>query len=578
MENTKAKKIITGVLIVLLLACLGVVVWQYISLNGTNNVVVKNDATNNTQLEQQQQGTNNNQENTDKSDDLQAGTNKEENKFDPYANYKGYKWASTTIKLKSGNGSVKIKEDKNVYVTYINKENKITGISGTPIKVISRVGGTECIYILTDECKLYSCEAWDTEATLVGDLAKYNIIDIVESDVGGVVKRNIYYLTADGKLIDSNGDTFEEINKNFVYRFGNKFLGVYIDEDNYIYYSKKDDANYAVVKDTAGKKVKAKQLYMQYDSIIIILTTDNQLIYVDENYKTSQEKGKIKSINTYAEEYDAIMIAEMDTNKNIIKYNVHDYYYDVTNKVEKEIKQGKAIQSIHMYKRKNDSSYYKNVMVLTNDQTTQFKSVLSQLKQTGGDFPETEKDIYKVVIKYASGIESILKVYTGSRASYDGILNYFEDQTLEICSSLEYKFEWEKLSQISNEVKNQVTQSYDGKVVSGNEVIAACKMYNNSNDVSVKVIVDKDKQYQVGKYDVKINETVFKTLNRTINGGINVEPTGDNKYEEIKQNSLKDIENLSQSMRTQTYYSYVMKDTLTQEIVGVAFVRRGAIN
>lgn len=49
MENTKAKKLLIGVLLVLLVVCLGVIVWQYISLNLKDSNVTNNTASENSQ-------------------------------------------------------------------------------------------------------------------------------------------------------------------------------------------------------------------------------------------------------------------------------------------------------------------------------------------------------------------------------------------------------------------------------------------------------------------------------------------------------------------------------------------------
>ena len=123
---------------------------------------------------------------------------------------------------------IEIKNNK-VYVTYDNKTNQVKKISGTPTKVIGSVnGGMMYYYILTIDGKVYRVEWSDTTAELLKETSKYDIIDFTDGNAKGYVHRVIYYLTSDGKLIDGNGDTFEDLNKNFVCRFGNLVHCVYI--------------------------------------------------------------------------------------------------------------------------------------------------------------------------------------------------------------------------------------------------------------------------------------------------------------------------------------------------------------
>ena len=66
-----------------------------------------------------------------------------------------------------------------------------------------------------------------------------------------------------------------------------------------------------------------------------------------------------------------------------------------------------------------------------------------------------------------------------------------------------------QLSNISSAVQSQITGSYDGKTMTGNDVISAVQQYQNSNDISVRIVVSKDDQYQTGKYAVKLIDNDF---------------------------------------------------------------------
>ena len=132
-----------------------------------------------------------------------------------------------------------------------------------------------------------------------------------------------------------------------------------------------------------------------------------------------------------------------------------------------------------------------------------------------------------------------------------------------------------QLSNISSAVQSQITGSYDGKTMTGNDVISAVQQYQNSNDISVRIVVSKDDQYQTGKYAVKLVDTDYSAAKA---GGIKVTYTGTNAYEELgnEKNSLSDIQQTGKGVSgTQTYYTYTMIDQDSEAVVGILFVRKG---
>lgn len=458
MENKKAKNLIIAILIVLLLVCLGVVVWQYLKINNTtsNQEEVMGENNNTPTYQENVDSSQNNTQPEDKEENRDPEMNKtekEENKFDPYANYKDFTWGNTKYLVSNNNNDktgIEIKNNE-VYLTFENKTVQVKNISGTPKKVMGAFnGGIIYYYLLTEEGKIYWVEWSDTTATaeLAINLNKYNIIDFTSGNGKSIVRRVIYYLTADGKLIDQNGDTFEALNKNFVDSFGSLGHVIYIDSDNYIYFSKNGDANYTIIKDTSGNKVKARELYLR-DGIegeeIIIITQDNQIISVRNDGKITQEKGKIKLINTYNEDNNGTMIVKMDNNKQVFKYNLRTSYYNITKSETIEMKEKISIESIQMYKRNEQSSekYYTKSMNLTKEQIERVKDVLGELEYVGNSTLDTNKDTYKVVIKYKEGEEIVLYVYPASGVVIEDVLYLLEGQIIETFDSISYKYSWE---------------------------------------------------------------------------------------------------------------------------------------
>lgn len=213
MENTKSKKLIIGVLLVLLLACLGVIVWQYIKLN------TQNENNNNIATEKENVVTNN----TSVTDitDIADATKKEEVKennndktvdlVDAYDNYKDIEWSTTSAKSRTG-ATIEIRSNNNVYVTYLdpdtteNETKIVTGITGKSIKATSIIGGgIPFFFILTEEGKVYNFEEWDSEANLVCDLSAYNVIDMTPQ-FNKNTEYNLAFLTKTGDVIDREGN------------------------------------------------------------------------------------------------------------------------------------------------------------------------------------------------------------------------------------------------------------------------------------------------------------------------------------------------------------------------------------
>lgn len=136
-----------------------------------------------------------------------------------------------------------------------------------------------------------------------------------------------------------------------------------------------------------------------------------------------------------------------------------------------------------------------------------------------------------------------------------------------------------QMSNISKSLQNQVTAAFDGKTVTGSEVIAACQQYENSDQISVKIIVSNDKTFQTGKYAVNL---VGAKPTSAQAGGVTVsyktEGGSETAYSELTsttRNTLSQIQATGGVSGTQTYYSYVMKDQDSDTVMGVLFIRKG---
>lgn len=127
-----------------------------------------------------------------------------------------------------------------------------------------------------------------------------------------------------------------------------------------------------------------------------------------------------------------------------------------------------------------------------------------------------------------------------------------------------------ELGNISQALQNQLVQSFDGKTMSGADVLATCRQYQHSDTISVKIIVDKDKEFNIGKYNTKISDTVKQTLTEAKESAVNVTVIGEN----TSPNSLTEIQSQDGVNASQIYYSYVMKNPTTGDVIGIIFVKK----
>lgn len=146
-----------------------------------------------------------------------------------------------------------------------------------------------------------------------------------------------------------------------------------------------------------------------------------------------------------------------------------------------------------------------------------------------------------------------------------------------------------QMSAISKSLQNQVTAAFDGKTVTGAEVIAACQQYENSDSISVMIYTTSSNSFKTGKYDVYLDtskNTLAEIKGSARPGGVyatykaSVADTA-TAYKELTKDtrdSLAEIQDTSGGVGvtgTQTYYSYVMKDYDSDTVMGVLFIRKG---
>ncbi len=260
--------------------------------------------------------------------------------FDPYENYKNLTW-NTSTKIVSPVGiTCEIKNGKLICTETVDGEVRtaeIKGMSGTPIKLKDDViGGALAIYALTDTSMVYWID-WDGSSTLLADLRKHNVIDMVKVSGEHELVYN-YYLTADGRLIDGLGISY---NKN---RFTdsvtvNVFNKIALDKNLYGYYYD-NEKGYKVIQDkTTGKDIKITKIYVVDDYNMALLQSDDNKMY-------EYVHGSNKAILVGAIE-KIMRIVDVDNNLGIVvelKNGTEAHYnkcsetaYDIVNKKDIDV-------------------------------------------------------------------------------------------------------------------------------------------------------------------------------------------------------------------------------------------------
>ncbi len=147
-----------------------------------------------------------------------------------------------------------------------------------------------------------------------------------------------------------------------------------------------------------------------------------------------------------------------------------------------------------------------------------------------------------------------------------------------------------QLSGITKGLQNQITAAYDGKTLSGAEVIAAFQQYESSE---MSIVVQVGTTYaKTGKYS--LTETALKTdksggssptNTQSYPGGVYyvTSGTGAGSYTEFSGTTTRTTLTKLQATGTggfgvnasKTFYSSVIKDSTTDTVIGIMFVQRG---
>ena len=255
---------------------------------------------------------NNNEENLQNNQTEINEDNTNEN-VDPYANYKDFKWMTgTSVGLPTEkNFTIEIIENK-LYLVKGNEKQEFS-INGTPkcIRGFINGGTLASIYILTNEGKAFTfnyefqLSSYNNENTLLEFVNAIKLTEVLPTEkileiyIGGFAVPHYgihgpYFLTDSGKLINSDGMSYEEVAKNHILKVGTLGDRVYINSDATVSFHRANyDCNDVLISEflNSGKDQKLKIKYLCHLSDSGCNTTfyavgqDNKLYYFNtENF------------------------------------------------------------------------------------------------------------------------------------------------------------------------------------------------------------------------------------------------------------------------------------------------------
>lgn len=149
------------------------------------------------------------------------------------------------------------------------------------------------------------------------------IVDVCfAGDDAAVPYSGPYYMTETGKVLDRNGNNYEEINRNHIASVGTAISTVYICEDNTIDipldYEK--STSYTKVVDSNKNNIKAKYVFYDSQADIFYIVADNNKLYKIDNMTTGMSSivnDKEVSSVSYTEKLKHMLIHYGDSTKVI---------------------------------------------------------------------------------------------------------------------------------------------------------------------------------------------------------------------------------------------------------------------
>lgn len=131
-----------------------------------------------------------------------------------------------------------------------------------------------------------------------------------------------------------------------------------------------------------------------------------------------------------------------------------------------------------------------------------------------------------------------------------------------------------QIGTMSTSLQNQILSSYDGKVMTGTEVLSAITTYQNSTEVSIVVYNGATEVLRTGSYYIGVADA--DRTNIGVAGGLNATTTtlADITYGTGKEKSS--MTQFQSAINTrQSYKVSIVKNATNNNVMGIAFAQQG---
>lgn len=131
------------------------------------------------------------------------------------------------------------------------------------------------------------------------------VVDMTDGNQDLQICEYPYFLLESGKLINEEGNAYEDLDGNFKKSLGNiRFFQVFIGQDNSLSYFNYETKKYVKIKDETGNIIKIEDAFFQYnnDITVFIIDENKRLLYVNQDYSITNSSNPSDTL--IAKEYE----------------------------------------------------------------------------------------------------------------------------------------------------------------------------------------------------------------------------------------------------------------------------------
>ncbi|MBR6688437.1 MAG: hypothetical protein IKL68_00260 [Clostridia bacterium] len=307
---------------------------------------------------------------------------------------------------------------------------------------------------------------------------------------------------------------------------------------------------------------------------IYYLTSDGKLIDIN-----GVSYDKYSFVNTVG--YGKMWQIPVDKNNYGYHYNYDkDEYVVITNKAKAKVSFSKIYtfeEFILIQSSKGKLFKYDGESNIANEESSSFVSRIE--RKVDGDNTNIVVTFMDLSTKEYKEVTSAYDVKADKEIDINKLTKYVEQPKVEVPNISDTIEELEKISDL---LRRQIIAAYDGKTLTGIEVIVAFQQYENS-DMSIMAVTKEKGTAYTGKY--RLNKNNLKVENslssetvkehKAYEGGVYYVGAAAEFDTNVKRNSLTEIQSTNGFgiNATKVFYSSIIKD-VDGDAFGILFLER----